>query len=106
MTHPPNFFQAEFATKRKTTRREKFLTRMESLIPWTKLLADIEPFHLKGQRGRPPIGLGRMLWVYFLQQWNGQADEALEDALYDSQALQGFARIDLAAEACLMSPRS
>jgi IS5 family transposase len=39
-----------------------------------------------------------MLRVYFLQQWYGLADEALEDALYDSQALQGFARIDLAAE--------
>jgi len=38
-----------------------------------------------------------MLRVYFLQQWYGLADEALEDALYDSQALQGFARINLAA---------
>jgi IS5 family transposase len=39
-----------------------------------------------------------MLRVYFLQQWYGLADEALEDALYDSQALQQFARIDLSAE--------
>ncbi len=39
-----------------------------------------------------------MLRVYFLQQWYGLADEALEDALYDSQALQQFARIDLNAE--------
>jgi IS5 family transposase len=39
-----------------------------------------------------------MLRVYFLQQWYGLADEALEDALYDSHALQSFARIDLAAE--------
>ena len=39
-----------------------------------------------------------MLRVYFLQQWHGLADEALEDALYDRQALQGFARIDLTAE--------
>src|ERR1022692_390819 len=39
-----------------------------------------------------------MLRVYFLQQWYGLADEALEDALYDSQALRGFARIALAAE--------
>jgi IS5 family transposase len=71
---------------------------MEALIPWAKLLAVIEPFYPKGERGRPPIGLERMLRVYFLQQWYGLADEALEDALYDSQALQGFARIDLAAE--------
>ncbi|HAO79039.1 MAG TPA: IS5 family transposase [Verrucomicrobia subdivision 3 bacterium] len=98
MTHQPSFSQAEFADKKKITRREKFLTRLEALIPWAKLLAVIEPFYPKGERGRPPIGLERMLRVYFLQQWYGLADEALEDALYDSQALQGFARIDLTAE--------
>ena len=98
MTHQPSFCQTEFAAKKKTTRREKFLTRMEALIPWAQLLAVIEPFYPKGQRGRPPIGLERMLRVYFLQQWYGLADEALEDTLYDSQALQGFARIDLQAE--------
>jgi IS5 family transposase len=97
MTHQPSFSQAEFATKKKTTRREKFLARMETLIPWTQLLAVIEPFYPKGERGRPPVGLERMLRVYFLQQWYGLADEALEDALYDSQALQGFARVDLSA---------
>ena len=98
MTHQPSFAHAEFATKKKTTRREKFLARMEAVIPWPQLLAVIEPFYPKGQRGRPPIGLERMLRVYFLQQWYGLADEALEDALYDSQALQSFARIDLSAE--------
>jgi IS5 family transposase len=96
MTHQPSFSQAEFASKKKTTRREKFLARMEEVIPWAKLLAVIEPHYPKGQRGRPPIGLERMLRVYFLQQWYALADEALEDALYDSQALRGFARIDLA----------
>ena len=98
MTHQPSFAQAEFATKKKITRREKFLARMETLIPWPQLLAVLEPFYPKGERGRRPIGLERMLRVYFLQQWYALADEALEDALYDSQALQGFARIDLQAE--------
>ena len=97
-THPPSFSQAEFAAKKKTTRREKFLLRLESVIPWVKLPAVIEPFYPKGERGRPPVGLERMLRVYFLQPWYGLADEALEDALYDRQALRGFARIDLAAE--------
>ena len=67
-------------------------------MPWTQLLPVIAPFYPKGQRGRPPIGLERMWRVYFLQQWYALADEAIEDALYDSQALQGFARLDLAAE--------
>jgi IS5 family transposase len=98
MTHQTSFSQAEFADKKKITRREKFLARMEAIIPWADLLAVIEPFYPKGERGRPPIGLERMLRVYFLQQWYGLADEALEDAIYDSQALRGFARIDLAAD--------
>jgi len=98
MTHQPSFAHAEFAAKKKVTRREKFLTRMEEVIPWKQLLAVIEPFYPQGKRGRPPIGLERMLRVYFLQQWYALGDEALEDARYDSHALQGFARIDLAAE--------
>jgi IS5 family transposase len=97
MIHQTSFAQAEFADKKKTTRREKFLSGMEEVIPWARLLAVIEPFYPKGERGRPPVGLERMLRVYFLQQWYGLADEALEDALYDSQAMQGFARIELAA---------
>jgi transposase, IS5 family len=98
MEQQRSFAEAEFAAKKKTTRREKFLGRMEEVIPWTELLAVVEPFYPKGRRGRPPVGLERMLRVYFLQQWYGLADEALEDALYDSQALRGFARIDLAAD--------
>lgn len=95
MTYQTSFTRAEFAAKKKITRREKFLSRMEEVIPWKQLLAVIEPHYPKGERGRPPIGLERMLRVYFLQQWYGLADEALEDALYDSQALQHFAGIEL-----------
>ena len=64
-------------------------------MPWARLVERLRPFYPKGERGRPPIGLERMLRLYFLQQWYGLADEALEDALYDSQALRGFAGIDL-----------
>src|SRR5271155_3009918 len=95
MIHQTSFSQAEFADKKKTTRREKFLARMEEIIPWVDLLAVIAPFYPKGERGRPPIGLERMLRVYFLQQWYGLADEAIEDAFYDSQALRGFGGLDL-----------
>jgi transposase, IS5 family len=97
MNHQTTFAQAEFASKKKITRRDAFLVRMEEVIPWSQLLAVIQPHYPKGERGRPPVGLERMLRIYFLQQWYALADEALEDALYDSQALRGFARIDLAA---------
>jgi len=95
MQRQGSFSQAEYAGKKKQTRRDKFLAEMEQVVPWARLVERLRPFYPKGERGRPPIGLERMLRIYFLQQWYGLADEALEDALYDSQALRGFAGIDL-----------
>ena len=91
-----SFASAEYAGKRRRTRREKFLAEMESVVPWARLEALIEPHYPKsGKVGRPPIGLPRMLRMYFLQQWYTLADEALEDAFYDSQAMREFVGIDL-----------
>jgi transposase, IS5 family len=95
MERQRSFSQAEYAGKKKQTRRDKFLAEMEQVVPWSRLVARLQPLYPKGERGRPPIGLERMLRIYFLQQWYGLADEALEDALYDSQALRSFAGIDL-----------
>src|SRR5277367_1791781 len=94
-----SFAQAEYAGKKKTTKREKFLGEMEQVVPWARLVAVIAPHYPSGRRGRPPIGIERMLRIYFLQQWYALADEALEDALYDSQAMRTFAGIDLSVEA-------
>ena len=99
MQRQGSFSQAEYAGKKKQTRRDKFLSEMERVVPWARLVERLQPFYPKGERGRPPIGLERMLRLYFLQQWYGLADEALEDALYDSQALRGFAGIDLSVAA-------
>ena len=94
-----SFASAEYAGKKKTTRREKFLAEMNAVVPWTRLQALIEPHYPKsGKVGRPPIGVPRMLRMYFLQQWYTLADEALEDALYDSQAMREFIGIDLGLE--------
>jgi IS5 family transposase len=98
MLSQPSFAQAEFAAKKKTTRREKFLGEMERVVPWARLVALIEPHYPSGRRGRPPIGIERMLRIYFLQQWYALADEALEDAIYDSQAMRLFTGIDLSVE--------
>jgi len=93
-----SFAQSEYAGKKKVTRRERFLGEMEKVVPWARLCAVIAPHYPKGERGRPPIGLERMLRIYFLQQWYALADEALEDALYDSQALRTFAGVDLSVD--------
>jgi len=94
-----SFASAEYAMKKKRTRRERFLAEMERIVPWSRLIAVIEPLYPKsGRVGRPPIGVPKMLRMYCLQQWYGLADEALEDALYDSQALRDFVGIDLSRE--------
>lgn len=92
------FAEAESAGKKRVTKRQRFLAEMEKVVPWPRLLSAIEPYYPKGKRGRPPIGLERMLRIYFLQQWYGLSDEGLEDALYDSIAMRTFAGIDLAVE--------
>lgn len=94
-----SFSQAEYAGKKKQTRRDRFLAEMEQVVPWARLVERLRPLYPKGERGRPPVGLERMLRIHFLQQWYGLADEAMEDALYDSQALRGFAGIDLTVTA-------
>src|SRR5450830_585285 len=91
-----SFARSEYEGKKKITRREVFLAKMEQVVPWARLMEVIEPYYPKsGKRGRPPIGLQRILRMYFVQQWYGLADEAVEDAIYDSQALRSFMGIDL-----------
>ncbi len=95
------FAQAEHQNKKKVTRRERFLAEMNVLVPWQRLLDALSPSYYPdaaGKRGRPPTPLARMLRIYFLQQWYGLADEALEDAIYDSQAMRDFVSIDLSIE--------
>ena len=80
----------EQATQQKTTRRARFLGEMEQAVPWARLVALIEPFYPKGERGRPPLGVELMLRVYFLQQWYALGDAALEDSIHDSRAMRAF----------------
>jgi transposase, IS5 family len=82
----------------KTTRRAVFLGEMERVVPWPALCALIAPFYPKPGNGRPPIGVERMLRIYFLQHWFNLSDPAVEEALYDSLALRGFVGIDLGRE--------
>src|SRR3954464_13693228 len=95
MQRQGSFAEAEYGAKKKQTRRDKFLADMNTVVPWARLVERLAPLYPKGERGRPPIGLERMLRVYFVQQWYGLSDEGLEDAFYDSQALRGFAGIEL-----------
>jgi IS5 family transposase len=81
--------------KGKTTRREQFLAEMDAVIPWQRLIARIEPHYPKAGGGRQPLGLEKMLRIYFLQQWFNLSDPAAEDAIYDSESMRRFAGVDL-----------
>ena len=91
----PTFAALAFANKKKKTRREKFLEEMEQVVPWPKLLRAIERHYPRAGNGRPPMGLEKMLRIYFLQQWFNLSDPAMEDALYDIESLRRFAGIEL-----------
>ena len=82
----------------KKTRRAEFLEEMEQVVPWAELCGLIEPHYPKVGNGRPPVGVERMLRIYFLQQWFNLSDPAVEEALYDSAVMRQFAGIDLGRE--------
>ena len=82
----------------KKTKRALLLEEMEQAVPWRELCALIEPYYPKTGNGRPPVGVERMLRIYFLQQWFNLSDPAVEEALYDSVLMRQFAGIDLGQE--------
>ena len=105
MTHQPSFSQVEFADKKKITRREKFLSRMEALIPWTKLLAVIEPFYPTGERGRPPVGLERMLRSILFNNGLAWPTKPSKTRATTGRHCEGLRGLIWPPRACPMPPR-
>jgi len=95
----PTLATSGFERYRKPTRRDQFLSEMNTVVPWEKLTALIEPLYPRGEgAGRPPVGLERMLRIHFLQHWFNLSDPSVEEALYDSRAMREFVGIDLGRE--------
>ena len=97
MPKQPAFPSLRNAMKKKLTRREVFLSEMEVVVPWGRLLALIAPLYPKAgpKGGRPRMPLEVMLRVYFRQNWYALSDPAAEETLYDSEAMRRFAGIEL-----------
>jgi IS5 family transposase len=98
MKQPTLAMMTGFEKYGKKTRRAEFLEEMEQVVPWAELCGLIEPHYPKVGNGRPPVGVERMLRIYFLQQWFNLSDPAVEEALYDSAVMRQFAGIDLGRE--------
>lgn len=90
-----SFADAEYAGKRKKTRREVFLEEMELVVPWQGLHKLIEPHYPTAGRGRRPYPLESMLRVHLMQNWFALSDPAMEEALYEITSLRSFARLSL-----------
>ncbi len=93
-----SFASLVYENKKKKTRRERFLEEMERVVPWEDLLQVIKPYYPRAGNGRQPMQLGMMLRIYFMQQWYGLSDPAMEDSLYDIESMRRFAGIDLTAD--------
>ncbi|NMZ77682.1 MULTISPECIES: IS5 family transposase [Pseudomonadaceae] len=89
------FADAEYAGKRKQTRKELFLIEMDQVVPWKGLIALIEPHYPKGEGGRPAYPLMAMLRIHLMQNWFGYSDPAMEEALYETTILRQFAGLSL-----------
>ena len=92
------FAELEYGAKKKKTRREKFLERMDGLIPWKELEDVIEPYYPKGSgRGRRPYPLSAMLRVHCVQLFYNLSDPGMEDMLYEVEPVRRFAGLTLDA---------
>ena len=91
----PTFADLEYEGKKRKTRREKFLERMEGLIPWEELEERIRPYYPKAGRGRRPYELSAMLRVHCVQLFYNLSDPGMEDLLYEVESVRRFVGLRL-----------
>ena len=93
-----SFTDLEYSMRKRKTKREEFLDAMDAITPWEEIVAMIEPHYYKNHRGRPARGIEVMFRMYLLATWFNLADEAVEDAIYDSYAMRKFMGLDFTKE--------
>ncbi len=97
MERQTTFADIQNAGRKRVTKREEFLHQMDRAIPWEALVALVKPCYYEGRRGRRPVGIEKMLRMYFLQLWFNLSDEGVEDAIYDSRAFSEFMGVSFAS---------
>lgn len=94
MKNQQTFTDIEYANRKRRTKMDEFLETMDAIIEWPEWCALVEPYYPKGERGRPPRGVEIMLRMYLLQNWYNLADEAVEEAIYNTYPMARFMGID------------
>ncbi len=95
MTDQPTFADLEYQGKKRQTRREEFLGRMDSLIPWEKPEGRIRPHYFPSERGRRPYSLSVMLRARIIQLCYNLSGPAIEDLLYEAESARRFVGLRL-----------
>ena len=95
MNEQPSFADLDYQHKRRRTRREEFLERMDLLIPWKRFEERIRPCYFPSERGRRPYPLPVMLRVHVVQLCYNLSDPAMEDLLYEAESVRSFAGLRL-----------
>jgi len=92
------FADMEYAERKRKTKREKFLSKMDKVIPWDSFEEIIKPYYYTNTKGRKAKGINKMLRMLFLQEWFNLSDEGVEDTIYDSYAFREFMGINFLDE--------
>ncbi len=95
MKDQPTFAELKYEGKKQKTRPEKFLERMEGLIPWEELEEGIRPHYPKAGRGRRPYELSAMLRIHCVQLFYNLSDPGMEDLLYEVESVKRFVGLRL-----------
>lgn len=94
------FTAGDFECYRKPARREHFLAEIDKVVPWDQLCQRIEPFYTKAGNSHLPVGLERILHIYFLQHWFNLLDPGAEEALYESRSSAVLPALTRAGSQC------
>lgn len=90
-----SFAEAEYQNKKRKTRRELFLERIDALMPWDRMVKKLKRKYHKGRVGRPPYPLETMLRIHCMQLFYNLSDPGMEDALYEIESMRRFAGLRL-----------
>ena len=95
MDQPTFAADLEYESKKRKTRREIFLERMDALIPWEQMEERIRPFYPKAGRGRRPYELSAMVRIHCVQLFYNLSDPGMEDMLYEVESVRRFVGLKL-----------
>ena len=96
---PLSFADQACPDNKKPTKLKRMLDEMEKIIPWSKIMAMIEPhYNRTGGRGRQPYPLETMLRIYLVKSFQNYSDPEMEGVLYENLSVRFFCGLSLGVD--------